>query len=232
MKVLAIVKYAFTVIGFSMLIGAFIAYKSSSSFVAEAIKVEATVVDLVAYRSSGSTTYKPLVKFVDQNGRQIELLSSAGSNPPSYSQGQTVEVFYRPAEPQNAKINSFFDLWGAAFVLGALGGTFFLIGSGMMIAGTLKGRKDEFLKSNGTPIETEFQGVEQNTSVSVNGRYPFRVLTHWLNPSTSELHIFKSNNLWFDPSSYIKSKKITVFIDPSNPKKYLMDLAFLPKIAE
>jgi hypothetical protein len=191
-----------------------------------------TVVDLVGFRSSGSTTYKPKISFVDQSGRQSELLSSAGSNPPSYSVGQSVEVFYRPDEIENAKINSFFDLWGATFVLGVLGGIFFSVGAGIMLAWSLKGRKDDFLRGNGTPIETEFQTVEQNTSLSINGRHPFRVLTHWQNPSTSELHIFKSNNLWFDPSNYIKSNKITVFIDQSNPKKYFVDLSFLPKLAE
>lgn len=231
MKVIAIVKYVFTLVGIGMLVGAFLIYKSTSSFLAEATKAEGTVVDLVQSRSSDSTTYRPVVHFINQNGQKIEFMSTTGSNPPSYSKGQKVEVLYRPTEPQNAKINGFFSLWGGSVIVGGLGGVFFLIGSGIILAGSLKSRKDEFLRKNGMPIETEYQSVEQNTALTVNGRHPFRVLTQWQNPSTSELHIFESNNLWFDPSSYIKSRKITVFIEKNNPKKYFVDLSFLPRLA-
>lgn len=232
MKVIAIVKYVFTLVGIGMLVGAFLIYKSTNSFLAQATKAEGTVVDLVQSKSSNSTTYRPVVHFINQDGQKIEFMSTAGSNPPSYSKGQKVEVLYRPTEPQNAKINGFFSLWGGSAILGGLGGVFFLIGSGIILASLLKSRKDEFLRKNGMPLETEYQSVEQNTALSVNGRHPFRVLTQWQNPSTSELHIFKSNNLWFDPSSYIKSKKITVFIEKNNPKKYFVDLSFLPRLAK
>lgn len=232
MKVIAIVKYVFILIGIGMLAGAFLIYKSTSSFLAEAAKAEGTVVELAQSRSSDSTTYRPVVQFTSQNGQAIEFVSSIGSNPPSYSKGQKVEVLYHPTDPQNAKISGFFPLWGSSVFLGGMGGVFFLIGAGIILAGTLKSRKDEYLKKNGTPIETEYQSVELNTALSVNGRHPFRVLTQWQNPSTSELHIFKSNDMWFDPSSYIKSKKITVFIEKGNPKKYYVDLSFLPELAK
>lgn len=232
MKVMATVKYVFTLVGVGMLVGVFLIYKSTSAFLAEAVKAEGTVVELVQSRSSDSTTYKPVVHFINQNGQEIEFMSTAGSNPPSYSKGQKVEVLYLTTEPQNAKINDFFSIWGGAVILGGLGGVFFLIGSGIILAGSLTSRKSEYLRKNGMPVETEYQSVEENTAFSVNGRHPFRVLTQWQNPSTSELHIFKSNNLWFDPSSYIESKKITVFIERNNPKKYFVDLSFLPKLAK
>lgn len=232
MKVIAIVKYTFTLIGIGMLTGALLLYKSTSAFLAEATKTEGTVVDLVRSQSSDSTTYRPVVHFLDQNGQAIEFISSTGSNPPSYSKGQKVEVLYRPTNPQDAKINGFFSLWGGPTILSGVGGVFFIVGAGIILAGSLRNRKDEFLRKNGTPIETDFQGVEKNTAFSVNGKHPFLVLTQWLNPATSELHIFKSNNLWFDPTSFIKTKKITVFIEKNNPKKYFVDLSFLPRLAK
>ena len=226
------VKYVFTLVGIGMLVGAFVIYKNTSAFLAEASKTEGTVIDLAQSRSSDSITYKPVVRFIDQNGRATEFVSTTGSNPPSYSKGQKVEVLYRPTASEDARINSFFSLWFGSLVLGGMGGTFFLIGLGIFLVSSLKSRNDEFLRKNGRPIETEFQSVEQNTALSVNGRHPFRVLSQWQNPSTSEVHIFKSNNLWFDPSSYIKSKTITVFIEKDNPKRYLVDLSFLPRLAE
>lgn len=232
MKTITISKYVFTIVGVGLLIGALFLYQSASAFLAKATTADGTVVDLVRSRSSDSITYRPVVQFMNQKGEKIEFISSSGSNPPSYSKGEKVEVLYLPDEPQKAKINGFFSLWGAPVILGGLGGAFFLIGAGIIIVIMLKGRRDEYLKKKGMRIETDFQSVELNTSLSVNGRNPFRVLTQWQNPSTSEIHIFQSNNLWFDPTNHIKDNRITVFIERNNPKKYYVDLSFLPKIAE
>ena len=231
MKTITIFKYVFLLVGIGMLAGSWSWYQNTRSFIGQAAKAEGTIVELVRSNSSDSTTYRPVVHFNNQNGEQIEFTSSAGSNPPSYSKGEKVEVLYLPNEPRNAKINGFFSLWGGSLIIGGIGGVFFLIGAGILLVSLLKSRSDEYLKKHGASIETEFQSVAINTSLKVNGRSPFRVLTQWLNPATSELHIFESNNIWFDPTSHIKTKKIRVFIDRKNPKKYYVDLAFLPKVA-
>lgn len=232
MKTVSIIKYLFTLIGLAMLIGAFFLYKNTSTFLASATRTEGTVIELVRSRSSDSTVYKPVFNFVDDRGATIEVESSSGSNPPSYSVGERVDVFYLPGEPQNAKINSYFSLWGGATIVGGMGGLFLLVGLSILIVPMLKGRKDEYLRQSGTPVSTQFQRVELNRSISVNNRHPFRVVTQWQNPATSEVHVFHSNNLWFDPTEYVGSKNITVFIEQDNPKKYLVDLSFLPKMAE
>jgi len=232
MKTIAIIKYAFTIIGIGMLVGATFLYRSTDLFLTEAIKTEGTVVELVRSQSSDSTTYRPVVQFNSQNDQAVEFVSSTGSNPPSYSKGDKIEVLYHSKDPQNAKINDFFSLWGGPVIFGGMGGVFFLVGVGIILVGALKDRKDEYLKKNGMTIETEYQRVELNTALSVNGKHPFRVLTQWQNPLTSELHVFTSNNIWFDPTGYIKTETIKVFIEKGNPKKYYVDLSFLPKLAK
>ncbi|WP_215398526.1 DUF3592 domain-containing protein [Rheinheimera oceanensis] len=230
MKAIAVVKYLFTLVGFAMLAGAFFAYNSTSSFLKEAAVADGMVVELLASRSDNSITYRPVVQFMSEQGQLIEFVSATGSNPASYSQGEQVEVLYLPTRPSDAKINGFFSLWGVAIILAAIGAVFFIIGVGIIAFLSLKGRQDEMLKSSGMAIKTQYQGVEQNTALSVNGRHPFRVLTQWQNPATSDIHIFKSNNLWFDPSAYIKQDTIRVFIAQDNPAKYYVDLSFLPKL--
>jgi len=232
MRAIAIVKYVFTVIGIAMLVGAFFLYRNTSVFLEEAISANGTVVDLVESRSSDSTTYRPKVRFTTQNGKEVEFTSSTGSSPPSYSRGETVVVRYRASEPERARIDGFFSLWGGAIILGGMGGVFFLIGGGILLATSRAGRKDEDLKEHGTPVQTKFQSVELNEAYSVNGRHPFRVTTQWQNPSTSKVHVFQSRNLWFDPSEFVKDRPITVYIDSGNPKKYYVDLSFLPQLAE
>ena len=215
-----------------MLTGAFYAYKSTKTFLETAARTEGTVVELIRSRSDGSDTYKPVVHFVDQNGKTIEFTSSTSSNPPSYSVDEKVGVWYDPMKPQHAEIDGYFSLWGITAIFGGLGAIFFLVGAGIIVGTTVKSRQDEHLRTRGPPIETDLQSVQLNTSFEVNGKHPYKVLTQWFNPFTSEVHVFESDSVWFDPTSYLKDRKITVFIENDNPKKYLVDLSFLPKLAK
>jgi len=238
MKLISFVKYTFALIGLGMLIGAFFAYRHTHDFLAEAISAQGTVVDMTESHSrdsSGhsSTYYYPVIEFKDQRGETIRFTSSSGSNPPSYSRGESADILYVPSRPQDASINGFFSLWGAAVILGGIGAIFFLTGGLIILFTLLKRRQDEALRTTGMPVSARFQSVEFNTTIRVNGRSPFVILAQWQNPATSEIHVFQSNNLWFDPSDYVtEDRPITVYIDRNNPKKYYVDLSFLPKLAD
>ncbi|NOZ10186.1 MAG: DUF3592 domain-containing protein [Gammaproteobacteria bacterium] len=232
MKALSIIKYIFSIIGLGMLVGAYYLYQNTQSFLESAVATNGTVVKLVRSKSNNSTTYAPVVQFKTEKGELVEVTSSTSSNPPGYSRGENVEIFYLPSSPQRAKINGFFSLWGAALIVGILGGVFFSVGGGIALAVFLSNRKNEYLRKQGIPISAKFLSVEINRNVRVNNRSPFRVLAQWQNPATSEIHIFKSNNLWFDPTEHIPDRDITVFIERNNPGKYFVDLSFLPKVAK
>lgn len=231
MKALNIIKYVFTIIGVGMLAGAFYLYSSTSSFLETAVTADGTVVELVRSRSSDSTSYYPVVVFKDAQGRQVEFRSSSGSNPPSYNRGESVVVLYEPASPENAKIQGFFSLWGGATIVGGLGVVFGLVGGGMLVAGAMKKRNREGLQKNGVQVHAKFESVEQNTSLKVNGRSPYQIVCQWQHPQTKEVHLFRSDNLWFDPSDHIPGDTVPVLVDESNLKKYWVDTSFLPKLA-
>ena len=129
MNVVAIIKYAFTLVGIAMLAAAFYFYQGTRSFLETATKTDGTVVELIRSRSGDSDTYKPVVHFVDQKGEGIEFTSSTSSNPPSYSVNEMVGVWYDPANPQHAELDGFFSLWGISAIFGGLGAIFFLNGS-------------------------------------------------------------------------------------------------------
>lgn len=231
MKTIAIVKYAFGSIGLAMLIGTLLVYQNTQTFLATAHITNGTVIDLVSSRSNNGTTYAPVVVFYTQNDQEIAFTSSSGSNPASYDINDSVEVLYQPETPNDAKINSFFSLWGLCMIMGFLGSTFFAVGLGITLVIRANKNRIRHLKANGTPIDTAFQCVEVNKSLVVNGSSPYQIHTQWTNPENAKLHIFKSENIWFDPSSHIKDDNITVLIDRNNPKKYYVDTSFLPEVA-
>jgi hypothetical protein len=230
-KALSIIKYVFSIIGLGMLLGALYWYQSIQSFTEEALLTKGTVLELVASRSDDSYVYKPVVRFTTERGESIEFISGTGSNPPGFTVGETVEIYYLAADPQEAMINDFFSLWGGPLIVAGIGIIFFIFGGSFFLVTQLRKRKEQYLKTNGLPVQTNFQSVEMNNSITVNGQHPYRVLTQWQNPETSEIHVFKSNNLWFDPTDYITEEYLTVLIDRTNPKKYYVDLSFLPKTA-
>lgn len=231
MKTLNILKYVFTLIGAGMLVGAVMSYSSTVSFIERATEASGTVIDLERSRSSDSTTYYPVVVFEDIRGREIEFRSRSGSNPPSFSRGERVSVFYEPSAPESARINSFFSLWGLPMILGGMGLVFGAIGGGMLLFGWKKSRSQAYLKDHGTEVLATFSSVEQNTSLTVNGRNPFRIVCQWQHPQTGELHVFRSDNLWFDPSNHIHQETVPVLVDEANLKRYWVDTSFLPKLA-
>ncbi len=238
MKTITIITYIFSVIGIAMLAGALYWVQNIRTFVDQASTAQGTVVDWVQSRSSSSSsssgsssTWAPVVRFVTAKGEKIEFTSGVSSSPPSYSKGESVEVLYDPGAPRAARIKGFVALWLGPMIVGGIGSIFFLIGGGIALASVLNRRKEAYLRQSGMRILTTFQSVDVNTSLAVNGRHPFRVFTQWTNPTTSEIHVFASENLWFDPSPHIHNNTITVFIEPGNPKKYYVDLSFLPKLA-
>ena len=238
MKIVKVIKYVFLTIGLLILAGSFYLFTNTQNFLKTAQTTSGTVTELIRSKSSNSSsntasyTYKPVVEFRTQENERIEFTSSTGSNPASYSRGEEVDVLYSATSPETARINAFFSLWGGVVITGVLGSVFFLIGFLTIFLTRQKIKKIDDLKQTGSPITAKFQRVKLNSSYEINGRNPYQILAQWKNPMTSEIYVFKSENIWFDPTDHIKGDEITVLIDRNNPKKYHVDTSFLPKIAD
>ena len=102
----------------------------------------------------------------------------------------------------------------------------------MILFGIRKQRKKDELLQQGTRINTKFQSVSRNTRLKVNGRNPYIITSQWQNPVTNKLHIFESDNIWFDPEEFVNEDVLMVFIDPDDPSQYYMDISFLPTLAK
>ncbi|MFT6916477.1 MAG: hypothetical protein ACJAWL_002817 [Motiliproteus sp.] len=243
MKVLKYIKYVFLVIGMLLLAGGLYSYTDTRNLLSDAVLVEGVVVDLVQVRSTSSSnsgsismsrdsrTYAPVVEFVTETGRTLKHYSSNSSQPASFFIGEKVGVYYDASAPGNAVINTFFALWGMAVIFAGIGATCFVVGFIMIASGIVKTRRVRFLKAKGMAINANIQSVEPNQALVVNGKSPFQICAQWQDPSTSALHIFKSENIWFNPTDYIESYAVTVLIEKGRPGNYYMDISFLPQLA-
>lgn len=226
----SIFEYLFAIIGLILLGGALYLYQDKQAFLEKSEVAQGTVVELLSTKSKNSISYRPVVQFITKVGEKIKFSSSVGSNPASYNVGENVEVLYDPINPNKAEINGFSSLYLAPLILGVIGTAFFLIGFMSIRFGYLKQKKLQYLSDNGKRISTKFENVQLNSSSKANGRNPFQIYSQWLNPNTNELYVFKSDDIWFDPTEFIKTEEIKVMIDPNDPKKYFMDTSFLPNL--
>lgn len=232
MLAIKLLRILFILVGAGLLALAAVLFQHSRAFEANAVATEGVVVELVESRSDDSITYRPVVTFTTDEGTRVTFTSRAGSNPPVYSLGDPVEVLFDPDNPQNARLDGFFEAMGAWLIFGGIGALFLVGGLGALLFSRVSAARNAGLLERGLRLETTYQGVERNTGLSVNGRHPYRITSQWLNPESLEVHVFKSENLWYDPSSYLETDTIPVFIEQGNPRKYHMDLSFLPRLAK
>lgn len=83
------------------------------------------------------------------------------------------------------------------------------------------------IKWSGRVIELSsksFSGVKEKFYVKL-----YRIKCEWLEKKTNKLFVFYSEYIPYDPSPHIQGKTINVYIDKNTPKKYYVDISFLPK---
>lgn len=216
----------FGLIGFALLIVSFYLVHSKWQFVANSVQTTGKVVDISRSRSSrGESSYHPVVEFTLDN-RKITFTSQAGGRLLDYPVNQTVDVIYSKNNPYRAEINSFMSLWLGELLFLFLGSVFFAVGVSPVISHLrLQKLKKELLHSS-RKIETDF--VEVISTYKIGNRRARKVVTQY--SEAGKLYTFYSEAIFFDPTEFIKDKKIEVMVDPGNFKKYYMDLSFLPEM--
>lgn len=101
---------------------------------ARMVHTEGGIVDLLRERNSkGETLYRPVFRFKTADGQAFEIKSDVRSNPPSYELEQRVPVRYDPANPSQAKLDTFFENWFLPALFCLFGGVFGAVSGGMLL---------------------------------------------------------------------------------------------------
>lgn len=98
------------------------------------VRVQGTIMGFeTRQEKQGSSTLAARVTFLDQGQNTQELLARVRSNPPSGKVGDRVPVYYNPANPKEARLGTFMELWLHVLVLFFLFGVFFIIWFGQLV---------------------------------------------------------------------------------------------------
>jgi len=73
--------------------------------------------------------FAPVIRFQTADGKTVSIVSDVGYGENfAYRHGDEVTMLYLSADPQSAKIRSFFELIGLPFVLAGFAGVFWIVG--------------------------------------------------------------------------------------------------------
>ncbi len=197
--------------------------------------------EVIGFRSSrgkkGGTMYAPIVRYAvplaeGGVGKSYEVTGSVSSSNPGYDEGDRVEVLFHPDRPAEGRIKSFMEQWFGPLIVSLFALVFNAIWLGFAAYQIRQRRMFAWLEQNGMPVQAKLVEVRRNTSLKVNGRSPWVIDAQWQHPLTGTLHRLCSENVWFDPSDYVKGRdQLDARVDADDPRRHRVDLSFLPKAA-
>jgi Protein of unknown function (DUF3592) len=99
--------------GLAMFVGGIWLAREAEAFLETAQTTPGTVIELKRERGvRGMRRDHPIVRFVVlETGREAVFKSKVGLWPSPFEVGEAVEVAYRPDDPREAEINSFWTIW-------------------------------------------------------------------------------------------------------------------------
>lgn len=87
------------------------------------------VTNLVTSCDDDGCTYKPVVHFKTESGKDVSFTSTYSSSPPSYDIGETIQVIYSPENPEKAVIKGEGQVFRIIFMI--VGGIVMTLGLGL-----------------------------------------------------------------------------------------------------
>jgi hypothetical protein len=123
-----LLNYAFLVVGPCAVVYSVVSIVQTGAFIRRSSEVDGEVIRLEQSKSRDryGYTYAPVFSFTSIDGLTHTVTSDVGSSPAGFDVGDSVRVRYDPANPQTARIHSFFQTWGGPVLSGLVGLSFIL----------------------------------------------------------------------------------------------------------
>ncbi len=167
---------------------------------------------------------KPILEFRTRRGEPIRIEGKISSSPSPYDVGERVSVFYDPADPADALIDTFIERWFVALLFGGFGTVFVAVGSTLFAFARRSSRRLAQLLRDGQRFDGRVAAIEVSRTTKINGRRPWHVLVDWTD-AKGVAHRSRSEMLREDPSARFKpGDKVTVVADADNSAVNWVDL--------
>jgi hypothetical protein len=197
---------------------------NATRFNAVAEKAEGVVIRLDTRESHDrgrvSRTFVPVVEF-EAAGRKITFTGSVGSAPAAYKVGERVKVVFAPGNPDDARIDSFWEQYVMPGIFLGVGVICLLIGLVLLF-----GRAAWFARPPGpmVTVKARVTAIRQE-HVQADGRSFWLLLAEYHDERLGKSHVFTSAPLSADPAAkHPVGSEVIVAYNPAQPAMYRLRL--------
>lgn len=214
----------FAFVGITLIISSFKIGKVASSFMETAKETTGTIVMIADNVNNDGEVYHNVVVEYKVKGRTYKEKSNYYSS--SMREGQSIKIYYDPDNPRNIQTGGDKASSLAFWIMFFMGAVFTCVGVVPLLSGILKKSNTAALKKNGELEYCKIISIDQDTTVSVNGRYSDRITFERTNPDTGESGTYRSQRIWEDVYQYVApGDSVPVYFDRKNNKKFLVDFS-------
>ena len=185
-----------------------------------AVEVQGIIETIAIDRHGDETDYDVFVAYdydgYDYSNVRINSYSSA------MYEGAEITLLVNPDNPREVETENAGIILAAVF--GGMGFLITLIGLILFIISGSRNRRNKNLMETGQHVYGEIESLERDTSVTINGRHPYRIYCKYQDSKTGYIYKFKSRILDFNPNdSYKIGDQIGIYLEPGNFKHYYVD---------
>lgn len=186
------------------------------------VKTTGVINNIVTYssgygrnRTANSTVF---VTFTTKDGTAVTAkLNYYTSN---MYKGEPVTLYYDPSNPSKIGVDNFIARFLLLFICGGIGLVFSIIGAVMLTKSYLLKKRKATLISAGYSVMADVYDVRVNYSLRFNHKNSFIIYCKYA--KNGKNYLFKSKNIWFNPS-YLINTKIKVWVNQNNYNIYYID---------
>lgn len=186
-------------------------------------EITAVITSIERYpRSDENTDHDVRVEY--EYGGNIYSGISLNYYSSSMYEGETIRVMVDADEPE--KVHSPASSLLLTAIFGGLGLVFAVIGLSLLISIRRKGLLKKRLIKDGCHVMAHIDGVV-TTNVRINNRPTYAIRCSYNNPEDGRIYSFTSEALMFDPSWYINTDTLRVYVDRNDYTKNYVDVSEL-----
>jgi len=164
----------------------------------------------------GDDDHRVMIKYTVEGS---EYKTELGYYSSGMHEGKKVKLHYDPDDPYKFKTTSYFT----DILLTSMGGLFAAIGTGFGVSSVRKKKKMKFLTTYGDRIYAVVTNVFADTSTTVNGRHPVKLICQYTDQYTGQVCEAVSESAFNDLYQFI-GMPVDVYVDPADPSSTYVDI--------
>jgi hypothetical protein len=208
-------------------IGLMLLAKSRSAYNEQQLKekkYERTFARVIEVKIAESGNFYPVLGFFSLDSQKVitHARHEVGKLK-DYEVGNVFEIYYDIINRDDVEIIR--NEWFGAVFFSISGSVLCMVALLLAYREWYKKHQWQKLLDEGHNLETEIKWIARDLQILIDNQPAYVVFCEWQSPNEPLAYAFKSEPLSFDPTPFLPANnKLSVMIDPKNPRSYYVDV--------